>query len=89
MVGHVGDGNLHTRPMLDPRDPADRLTMQRIYDEVAGYVLSTGGTLSGEHGDGLVHTPRLQSMYGPRSIRSSCISKRPSTPRVFSTPARR
>jgi FAD/FMN-containing dehydrogenase/Fe-S oxidoreductase len=65
MVGHVGDGNLHTRPMLDPRDPADRLAMQRIYDRVAEYVLDTGGTLSGEHGDGLVHTPRLQSMYGP------------------------
>jgi FAD/FMN-containing dehydrogenase/Fe-S oxidoreductase len=65
MVGHVGDGNLHTRPMLDPRDASDRLTMQRIYDEVTAYVLGTGGTLSGEHGDGLVHTPRLQSMYGP------------------------
>lgn len=69
MVGHVGDGNLHTRPMLDPRDPADRLVMQRIYDEVSSYVLQCGGTLSGEHGDGLVHTPRLQAMYGPEVYR--------------------
>jgi len=64
-VGHVGDGNLHTRPMLDPRDPDDGLVMQRIYDEVAGYILEHRGTLSGEHGDGLVHTPRLEAMYGP------------------------
>ena len=66
-VGHVGDGNLHTRPMLDPRDPADRVAMQRIYEEVTGYVLSAGGTLSGEHGDGLVHTPHLERLYGPET----------------------
>ena len=64
MVGHVGDGNIHTRPVLDPKDPADRRIMQRIYDEVSAYVLSVRGTMAGEHGDGLVHTPRLQEMYG-------------------------
>jgi FAD/FMN-containing dehydrogenase/Fe-S oxidoreductase len=64
MVGHAGDGNLHTRPLLDPRDPIDQRTMQRLYDEVSAYVLDVGGTLSGEHGDGLVHTPRLSALYG-------------------------
>ena len=62
--GHVGDGNIHTRPVLDPKDPVDRVIMQRIYDEVTAYVLSVRGTMAGEHGDGLVHTPRLQEMYG-------------------------
>ncbi len=64
MVGHVGDGNIHTRPVLDPKDPDDRVVMQRIYDEVSAYVLSVRGTMAGEHGDGLVHTPRLREMYG-------------------------
>jgi FAD/FMN-containing dehydrogenase/Fe-S oxidoreductase len=64
MVGHMGDGNIHTRPVLDPKDPGDRVTMQRIYDEVTAYVLGVRGTMAGEHGDGLVHTPRLQEMYG-------------------------
>jgi FAD/FMN-containing dehydrogenase/Fe-S oxidoreductase len=64
MVGHVGDGNIHTRPVLNPRDPTDRRTMQRIYDEVSAYVLGVRGTMAGEHGDGLVHTPRMQEMYG-------------------------
>jgi FAD/FMN-containing dehydrogenase/Fe-S oxidoreductase len=63
-VGHVGDGNLHTRPVLDPKNPADSLIMQRIYDEVSGYVLGVRGTMAGEHGDGLVHTPRIREMYG-------------------------
>ena len=64
MVGHVGDGNLHSRPVLDPKDPGDSRIMQRIYDEVSAYVLSVRGTMSGEHGDGLVHTSRIQEMYG-------------------------
>jgi FAD/FMN-containing dehydrogenase/Fe-S oxidoreductase len=64
MVGHVGDGNIHTRPVLSPRDPHDALTMRRIYDEVSAYVLSIHGTMAGEHGDGLIHTPRLREMYG-------------------------
>ena len=64
MVGHVGDGNIHSRPVLDSRDPGDRRIMQRIYDEVSAYVLGVRGTMAGEHGDGLVHTPRMQEMYG-------------------------
>jgi len=64
MVGHMGDGNIHTRPVLDPKDPADRLSMQRIYDDVSSYVLGVRGTMAGEHGDGLIHTPRLTEMYG-------------------------
>jgi FAD/FMN-containing dehydrogenase/Fe-S oxidoreductase len=64
MVGHVGDGNIHTRPVLNPRDPGDARVVRRIYDEVSAYVLSIRGTMAGEHGDGLVHTPHLQEMYG-------------------------
>ncbi|MBN1320164.1 MAG: FAD-binding protein [Thermoleophilia bacterium] len=64
MVGHVGDGNLHTRPVLDPKDPADCRMMQVLYDEISAYVLGVRGTMSGEHGDGLVHTSRIQEMYG-------------------------
>ena len=64
MVGHVGDGNIHTRPVLSPRDPEDYRIMRRIYDEVSAYVLGIRGTMAGEHGDGLIHTPRLREMYG-------------------------
>ncbi len=64
MYGHVGDGNIHTRPLLDPKDPDDLLTMQRLYDEVSGYVRGIRGTMSGEHGDGLLRTPYLREMYG-------------------------
>ena len=64
MYGHVGDGNIHTRPLLDPKDPHDLRTMQRLYDEVFAYVRSIRGTMSGEHGDGLLRTPYLRQTYG-------------------------
>jgi len=64
MYGHVGDGNIHTRPLLDPKDPADLRTMQRLYDEVSAYVRGVRGTMSGEHGDGLLRTPYLRQAYG-------------------------
>ena len=66
MYGHVGDGNIHTRPLLDPKDPDDLRTMQRLYDEVSGYVRGIRGTMSGEHGDGLLRTPYLREMYGEK-----------------------
>ncbi|MFH0917252.1 MAG: FAD-linked oxidase C-terminal domain-containing protein [bacterium] len=64
MYGHVGDGNIHARPLLDPKDPADLRTMQRLYDAVSEYVLGIRGTMSGEHGDGLLRTPYVRRMYG-------------------------
>ena len=64
MYGHVGDGNIHARPLLDPKDPADLRTMQRLYDAVSDYVLGIKGTMSGEHGDGLLRTPYVRRMYG-------------------------
>ncbi len=64
MYGHVGDGNIHARPLLDAKDPQDLRTMQRLYEEVSGYVLGVRGTMSGEHGDGLLRTPHIREMYG-------------------------
>jgi FAD/FMN-containing dehydrogenase/Fe-S oxidoreductase len=64
MYGHVGDGNIHTRPLLDPKDAADLRTVQALYDEVSEYVLGVQGTMSGEHGDGLLRSPYIRRMYG-------------------------
>ena len=64
MYGHAGDGNIHTRPILDLKNAADLRTMQRLYDEVSGYVRGIRGTMSGEHGDGLLRTPYVRQIYG-------------------------
>lgn len=64
MYGHVGDGNIHTRPLLNPKDPQDLKTLQTVYEAVSEYVLGVRGTMSGEHGDGLLRTPYIRRMYG-------------------------
>lgn len=65
IYGHAGEGNVHTRPLLDLENPGDRETMRSIAGEVFPLVRDLGGTISGEHGDGYVRTGHLETQYGP------------------------
>lgn len=62
--GHAGAGELHLRPVLNLRDPADLERFQAIAADVAGIVRQFRGSLSGEHGDGRLRGPFLESMIG-------------------------
>lgn len=62
--GHAGSGNLHMQPMLDLSQLGDRQKIFRIMDEYHKIVLSLGGTLSGEHGDGRLRGPYLSEQFG-------------------------
>ena len=64
MYGHAGDGNIHTRPILDLKSAGDLRLMQTILDEVVELVLGLKGTPSGEHGDGIVRSPYVRQVYG-------------------------
>lgn len=52
--GHAGNGNIHVNLLLDPAKPGEKERAERCLDEVFDLVLSLRGTLSGEHGVGLV-----------------------------------
>jgi len=52
--GHAGNGNLHVNLLYDPSEAEQRARAERCLDAVFGLVLELGGTLSGEHGVGLV-----------------------------------
>ena len=78
--GHASVGCLHIRPALDTREPGDVARMRRIAERVADLVVELGGSLSGEHGDGLSRSEFLERMYGPRAHRApSPSSRRPGT----------
>jgi len=62
--GHAGDGELHIRPYLDLSDPAEVEKMQSIANDVFELAWSLGGTISGEHADGLVRAAFLRRQYG-------------------------
>ena len=49
---HIGSGELHLRPILNLKDPADVLLFRTIGLETAQLVKKYKGSLSGEHGDG-------------------------------------
>lgn len=62
--GHVGDGALQTRPKLNIGQVGDRQKAFRFLDEYHKLVISFGGTISSEVGDGRLRTPYLELMYG-------------------------
>lgn len=63
--GHAGDGNLHVQPFLDLSQVGDRQKVFRLMDDYAQLVLSLGGSISAEHGEGRLRAPYLGSQYGP------------------------
>lgn len=64
--GHAGDGELHIRPFLDLTEPAELKKMRAIADEVFELAWSLGGSISGEHADGLVRAGFLKRQYGEK-----------------------
>lgn len=52
--GHAGNGNLHVNLLYDPDDPAQQQRAEACLEDVFSAVLKMGGTISGEHGIGLV-----------------------------------
>jgi FAD/FMN-containing dehydrogenase/Fe-S oxidoreductase len=66
--GHASVGCLHVRPALDTSDPEGVDRMRRIGEEVADLVVECGGSISGEHGDGLARSEFLERMYGPEIL---------------------
>jgi anaerobic glycerol-3-phosphate dehydrogenase C subunit len=64
VFGHAGHGQLHVRPFLDLGTTQGVQTMQRLASQLYDLVFSVGGTISGEHADGLSRTPFVRRQYG-------------------------
>ncbi len=61
---HASVGCLHIRPKLNLKDPHDVEIMAKMADAVSSLALEFGGTISGEHGDGLAHSCWNEKMFG-------------------------
>jgi FAD/FMN-containing dehydrogenase/Fe-S oxidoreductase len=68
LYGHYGQGCVHTRINFDFRSDAGRLRFREFIDRAAEIVVSFGGSLSGEHGDGQARAALLPKMFGPELI---------------------
>ena len=68
LAGHMGDGNFHVIPLMKIEEPSERAKLAPAMKEVNELVLKYGGSLSGEHNDGMIRGPWLSLMYGPHIV---------------------
>jgi FAD/FMN-containing dehydrogenase len=64
IAGHMGDGNFHVIPLMKIEEQSERDKLLPAMKEVNTLVLKYGGSLSGEHNDGLVRGPWLKDQFG-------------------------
>src|SRR5699024_5612010 len=76
--GHAGDGNLHPTCLTDARDEAEIALVMQAFEEIFKEAAFLGGTITGEHGVGMMKLPYLHLKTGDagheamRVIRTSC-----------------
>jgi len=68
IAGHMGDGNFHVIPLMKIEDPKERAKFEPAMKEVNTLVISYGGSVSGEHNDGMIRGPWLKEMYGVTTL---------------------
>ena len=68
IFGHAGDGNLHPNVLFDKRRPEQWAKVEPMMAEIFEASLALGGTLSGEHGVGVLKRPYLERALGPVSV---------------------
>lgn len=62
--GHAGDGNLHPTATTDARDHEEIHRVEQAFEEIFEAAIELGGTITGEHGVGLVKAPFLEWKIG-------------------------
>jgi len=67
--GHAGNGNIHVNLLVDPDSPRQLTRAEACLDAVFSLVLGLGGTLSGEHGIGLVKREFVAREIAPPTLR--------------------
>jgi FAD/FMN-containing dehydrogenase/Fe-S oxidoreductase len=68
LYGHFGHGCVHMRINFDLQSKAGIASFRKFMEESADLVVSYGGSLSGEHGDGQSRAELLPKMFGPELV---------------------
>ena len=65
VVAHAGDGNTHPVVVFDADDPDETARAKESFDAIMALGLALGGTITGEHGVGLLKRDWLAEELGP------------------------
>jgi FAD/FMN-containing dehydrogenase len=64
IFGHAGDGHVHANVLANTSDADLAERLERCLGEVSATQIALGGTTAGEHGDGRLRAPFVESLYG-------------------------
>jgi glycolate oxidase len=67
-VAHAGDGNLHPLMITPQGDEEAKLRSQAAFEEIVDTAIELGGTVTGEHGVGLLKRRGMQRELGPAAV---------------------
>lgn len=88
IVGHVGDGNFHLSYLLDPNDPVEGATAERLSQQMVRRAIRLGGTCTGEHGIGLHKIGYLVEEAGAGAVEQMRLIKRALDPKNIMNPGK-
>jgi len=89
IYGHLGDANLHTRPLIDLNSPSAVQLIEYFADQVFNKVIKNGRTISGEHGDGLARVGYIYGLYGEAIFRIFLQLKQSFDPKYLMNPGKK
>jgi len=67
-IAHAGDGNLHPLIIAPEGDDAARTRAKLAFDRIVADCIDLGGTVTGEHGVGLLKLDGARRELGPRVV---------------------
>ena len=87
--GHAGDGNVHATFMLDPGDAGERARADAAAEEVFSLALDLGGTVSGEHGIGVLKAGQLARQWPAAAVSAQRAIKAALDPKGLLNPGKK
>jgi glycolate oxidase len=87
-IAHAGDGNLHPLIVAPVGDDAAKERAKLAFDTIVDDCLALGGTVTGEHGVGLLKLPGVRRELGARVVQLHASIKHALDPRGTLNPGK-
>lgn len=87
--GHAGDGNLHSTFLVSPEDDDEIRRAEAAVEDLFDLAIRLGGSVSGEHGIGLLKRGQLEKQWGARPVSLHAEIKRVFDPKNLLNPGKK
>lgn len=86
--GHAGDGNLHVHIMYNRSSASERKRAEKGILKLMKFVVSLGGSITGEHGIGLAKVPFMKLQHSKEAIEAMQAVKQALDPKGILNPGK-